>query len=351
MKKIITATVLLAAIATSASNASAADEIRHYQAAADNAAVWMATNQGLVRYDKSSGETKTFSTDKFTNITSVAISPEGTVTVGAYGTAGIASFDGAEFSAIKCGDFAPQNIDALAFADGLWAGATQMVLHQTADGWKRFEGPSPVSSNFDFHTLAWSQKESKMWFGVQSSTKDNKFGFIDDNGMTIVPATFDVNDLYVQNDGTVVLATEKGMTTYADGKFAILEHPISSIPANCNVVTGRDGELWFAAGNKLVKGIPSESKFIAYTYKSQDGSQDTITDVVLDGDNVWVLLSHDGLKKLVDGSFVAPTLGVEEALAEPETDSNDMYDLQGRRIREAAKGQIYIQGGKKLVGR
>ncbi len=55
--------------------------------------------------------------------------------------------------------------------------------------------------------------------------------------------------------------------------------------------------------------------------------------------------------KLVDGEFANPSAGVEESMAETETSKNDIYDLNGMRIEKPAKGQIYIQGGKKHIGK
>lgn len=348
--KAILALTALAVNTPASMSAQTQIEIRHYQAAAGNDAVWVATNAGLMRFDKQSGESKTFSTDKYNYLTAVALSPDGLVTVGGHGTQGVATFDGSEFSALKFDAHAPQNIAALVFADGLWVGATQMALHQNESGWKTYEGPNPVASHYDFHTLAYSEKESRMWVGVQSNTADNKFGYIDAAGLTFIQeCTDNVNGLYVQDDGTVILATEKGMRKYADGKFSVLEHPISSIPADCKTVTGEGDVIWFAAGNTLVKG--EGTTFKKYVCKKEDGTTDTITSIALDGETVWVTLYNGGLMKLVDGEFANPSAGVEESMAETETSKNDIYDLNGMRIEKPAKGQIYIQGGKKHIGK
>ena len=225
-----------------------------------------------------------------------------------------------------------------------------MALHHNEAGWKTYEGPNPVASHYDFHTLAYSEKESRMWVGVQSNTADNKFGYIDAAGLTFIQeCTDNVNGLYVQDDGTVILATEKGMRKYADGKFSVLEHPISSIPADCKAVTGEGDVIWFAAGNTLVKG--EGTTFKKYVCKKEDGTTDTITSIALDGETVWVTLYNGGLMKLVDGEFANPSAGVEESMAETETSKNDIYDLNGMRIEKPAKGQIYIQGGKKHIGK
>lgn len=310
MKKLFTATIALAAFAASMT---AADDVRHYQMAADANAVWVATSNGLVKYDKRTGATTTFATEKYRNITSVAVSPEGTVTVGCYGNEGVATFDGEEFTAMEFGQQKPQNVMALVYADGLWAGAEQAVFHQTADGWQRIEGPNQLAGNYNFKSLAWSEKDARMWFGaMSSSTQKDNFGYIDNNGLTVVPTEtdFDVNDLYVQEDGTVVLATSNGMLTYADGKFDILDYNLKDIPADCSAVAGRGyGKLsytWLGAGNSVLRSSPKDFEPLRFDYTPADGHIDKVTDIVLDGNFIWVLFEKDGLKRLDNGSFEDP---------------------------------------------
>ncbi|MDE5645735.1 MAG: hypothetical protein K2I45_08855, partial [Muribaculaceae bacterium] len=78
-----------------------AGQVMFRNAALDSDYVWMATADGLVRHDKKSGEEQTFSSDRYANLTAVAVSSDGSVYVGGAAGAGTATFDGSSFTPLS----------------------------------------------------------------------------------------------------------------------------------------------------------------------------------------------------------------------------------------------------------
>ena len=332
-------------LAVSVVSASAEEGTFYYQAVVDNDAVWIATSAGLMRCDKSTGEQNTFASQGFDDITAVTVA-DGTVFAGGNGNRGVAVFTDNQFVGFDFGTNLPQNVKSLVFAEGLWAGASQMILHRLPDvGEEKFDGPDPTSSFYNFQALAWSKSDSRMWFGVQSSTKGDKLGYVDGNSLKFIPGSTDnISGLCVLEDGTVLAATEKGMMKYSDGKYSMFEHTVGAIPAKCSAVACDGDVIWFAAGNVLVRG--EGYTFNKYTCRSVKDN-DTITSIVPDGDTVWVTLLEGGLMKFVNGEFLEPSAGMETIL--PDRGRGETYDLDGRMVKVPEKGHIYIREGKKIL--
>lgn len=346
MRKVIKGMGLAAMmLAVSGVSASAERNTRYYQAAVDNDAVWVATSAGLMRYDKSTGEQNTFASQGFNDITAVTVT-DGLVYAGGTGNRGIATFKDNLFSGIDFDTIHTQNVKSIVFADGLWVGASQMILHRLPNEEdEKFDGPDPTSSFYSFKTLAWSKNDSRMWFGVQSNTKGDKLGYIDGNSLKFIPGSTDnISGLCVLEDGTVVAATEKGMMKYSDGKYTPFEHTVSAMPAECSAVACDGDVIWFAAGNVLVRG--EGFSFNKFSCKSVNDN-DAITSIIPDGDTVWVTFLDGGLKKFVNDEFMEPSAEVEALL--PDRGHGKIYDLKGHRVKVPEKGRIYIREGKKIL--
>ena len=221
-----------------------------------------------------------------------------------------------------------------------------MILHRLPNGEdEKFDGPEPTSSFYSFQTLAWSKEDSRMWFGVQSNTKGDKLGYVDGNSLKFIPgSSANISGLCVLEDGTVVAATEKGMMKYSDGKYTPFEHTVSAMPAECSAVACDGDVIWFAAGNVLVRG--EGFLFNKFSCKSVNDN-DAITSIIPDGDTVWVTFLDGGLKKFVNDEFMEPTTGVEEVLSDKGCE--EIYDLEGRKVRVPEKGRIYVRQGKKYL--
>ncbi len=332
-------------LAVSGVSASGKGNTRYYQAAVDTDAVWVATSGGLMRFDKSTGEQNTFASQGFNDITAVTVA-DGLVFAGGPGYRGVATFKDNLFSGIDFDTIHTQNVKSIVFADGLWVGASQMILHRLPNEEdEKFDGPEPTSSFYSFQTLAWSKEDSRMWFGVQSNTKGDKLGYVDGNSLKFIPgSSANISGLCVLEDGTVVAATEKGMMKYSDGKYTPFEHTVSAMPAECSAVACDGDVIWFAAGNVLVRG--EGFLFNKFSCKSVNDN-DAITSIIPDGDTVWVTFLDGGLKKFVNDEFMEPTTGVEEVLSDKGCE--EIYDLEGRKVRVPEKGRIYVRQGKKYL--
>ena len=198
-------------LAVSGVSASGKGNTRYYQAAVDTDAVWVATSEGLMRFDKSTGEQNTFASQGFNDITAVTVA-DGLVFAGGPGYRGVATFKDNLFSGIDFDTIHTQNVKSIVFADGLWVGASQMILHRLPNEEdEKFDGPEPTSSFYSFQTLAWSKEDSRMWFGVQSNTKGDKLGYVDGNSLKFIPgSSANISGLCVLEDGTVVAALHIG---------------------------------------------------------------------------------------------------------------------------------------------
>lgn len=347
MEKFMKGTMLAAVMAVSVGiSAFGQEEVLYYQAAVDNNAVWVATSAGLMRCDKSTGEQNTFASQGFDDITAVTVTEGGMVFVGGNGNRGVAVFTDNQFVGFDFGTNLPQNVKSLVFAEGMWAGASQMILHRFPNvGEEKFDGPDPTSSFYNFQALVWSESDSRMWFGVQSNTKGDKLGYVDGNSLKFISGSGEnISGLCVLEDGTVLAATEKGMMKYSDGKYSMFEHTVGAIPAKCSAVACDGDVIWFAAGNVLVRG--EGYTFNKYTCRSVKDN-DTITSIVPDGDTVWVTLLEGGLMKFVNGEFMEPSAGMETIL--PDRGRGETYDLDGRMVKVPEKGHVYIREGKKIL--
>ena len=92
------------------------------------------------------------------------------------------------------------------------------------------------------------------------------------------------------------------------------------VPANCLFLNG--GDFWYSTGQSNIKAFRGYFDFV---------------------DVLASLETADSNVKLV---FRGETTGIKEVTV--ETANDDMYDLQGRRIVNPAKG-VYIKNGKKVV--
>lgn len=333
-----------------ASLCKAEEPVMYRMAAADSEHVWMATNHGLACYDKQSGEITEIPSDTYNDLLSVGVAGDGTVTVGANLTAGIADYADGSFSPVKTGVSGLQNVHSLLYADGLWVGASQMLVHQSGEKWEMIEGPNPFAASYLVDALAYDATSKRLWFGAASTAPDKKLGYIDEEGeMTCIDgSTMDINGIYVKESGTAVLATKVGMLKCEDGVLSPFEHPISSISPDCKAVTGSGENIWFAGGTTLVRG--EGTSFKSFNCRNAEEPEDYITSLVADGDVLWFTMAYGGLYCLKDNVIQRPT-GISSVISDIEEGDDALYDLNGCRIQSAAKGQVYICGGKKYIGK
>lgn len=340
--------VILAAVCQQADGAA----VKHYKTAVDSDCVWQATSEGLMQYDKQVGGFKVYSTEKYRDITSVAVAEDGKVAIGGNANTGLALFDNGVFTPIESGAADLQNISAMEYASGLWVGASHKMLHETQNGWATFDSPSPTAANYSFQTLAWSEKDKRMWFGVSSSSTGMKLGYVDDEGMHFIEeSNQNVNSIAVQEDGSVIVATDNGMWICRDGKMDAFETPVSAVAAKCTSVAVNGSMVWYGAETDLV--VRGENgKFQKYSYKDADSQAGTdyIVSIVPDKETVWVTFLYAGLMKFEDGEFVKAASGITNITAESDRENDMVYDIRGIKVKDVdSNSRILIRNGKKYI--
>ena len=349
MRKFILSAISISCISLYSLDCAAqtATPIEYKDAVLGTDCVWMATGHGLVRYDKQTGTSETFSSDKYSDITALALSSDGSLSVGCGKGEGVASFADGEFSQIAQPEEPLQNVSAMLYSNGLWVGSSQYLNLHDGNKWQSWQCPYPMSSYCQFDAVAYDDSSATLWFGIDGNTPDKKLGSVTSEGEIsyIDKVTYDIYDICVPEPGKLLLATEDGMYQYMDGELSMLEHPISSIPKKCNVVTSQEDVIWFAAGNTLVRGT-------GYSYRSfeckTDNDADYITSILPDGDVVWVTLAYGGLYRFTGDSFEQAS-GVDAVIPETELNERDVYFLDGTVNRTPRKGEVYVKNGKKVI--
>lgn len=321
-----------------------AGQVMFRNAAIDPDYVWMATADGLVRHDKKSGEEQTFSSDRYKNLTAVAVSSDGTVYVGGAAGAGTAVFDGSSFAPLAGADM--QNVSRLICADRIWAGASQCLYAYDGSSWETYESAYPMASYYQFDALAFDGASGTLWFGVDTNVAGGKLGYVSQEGKLSYVADFTENvyDMCFTGEGTLLMATESGMFRCDNGVVSFLEHPISALPRKCTAVAAADNKVWFAGGNTLVSGTGNAYR----SFRCDTGHEsDYITTILPDGDTVWVTLAYGGLYRFDGETF--EHAGVGAVVRDSEAGDGRTYDLNGIEIREPRKGAVYIRNGKKVT--
>ena len=317
--------------------------------------VWIATANGLVKYDKQTGNSSLFSSDAFKNLSALALSPENEVTVGARDNAGVAKFENGMFNAIKTGAEEIVNVSALAYGNGLWVGSDNLLQQFTDEGWKILDAADIYSAYNQYNCLTYDETTGDMWFGAYSTRNSYKYGYVNKNSKVFLSESpsYNVNGIYLLHPDHVYLATDGGLLTDKNVDNPLFSHlsEIYNITEKCRAVTGDGNMIWFAYGNKL--GQCSVNDYQTYECNLSDCSDDYIVRLATDKDRLWVLMAYDGLFEFKDNEFFKVNLDntdVQNIMVDPEADTL-IYDLFGHRLSTPAKGQVYIRNGQKYVGR
>lgn len=326
------------------------------QAAVGENNVYVATSQGLVVYDKITGEFETFATDKFYNMSAVTMAPDGCVTIGCYGSGGsIANFNGEDFVPVELDGKSTVNVSDLLYVDDiLYVGMVYAIIMIDDGSVLKFEPSSPLAAyaaNYDFNSLAYNEFDNRVYFGVSSSNvPENKLGYVDSDGLHYVDCiTKEINDICVGEDGKLIITSETWIVEYYNGQTLDWGlAPDGFRGGNSSRIKYNLGKYWLSKELNVWSIDTSETKM--YSFESEF-PQDTIIDIEPEGDVLWVVFKYSGLYKLVDGEFIPATAGVSSISNDAETTSGTMSDLMGREISSPTQGQIYIRDGKKFIGR
>lgn len=321
--------------------------IRYLQTATDNNAVWIATTQGLIRYDKASKESKIFSEPGYDNFTDVAISPDGDVTVAGNKDQCAAVFDGANFSPIKLEGKEIKFVWSLAYDNGLWIGFPAGIWHSNGGSVQKFENPNLISSVFRISSFAYDESNSTMWYAGTGMPTDKKLGRISSGVMTTVDDAPNIYDICIKSPGVVILATEDGLKQCTGNQISDFIHPVSALPIEATRVAVSGETVWFSSGNVLVKCNGND--FDTYPCSVGEDSADSISSITPDGDAVWITLLYGGLLKFENDRIETVFSGVESMTEDADDAKATIYNIAGQEITNVEPGTVYIQNGKKKI--
>ncbi len=336
----------------------ACSAITYRDLAVENRAVWIASIDGLVKFNRLTGSFEKFESETFNNLSAVAVSPDGNISVAGAKNEGVAIFDGESFKPITTEKDELFNVSALTYANGLWIGKTHMILHNDGDTWTTWDSQNPYLSSYQFNNFAYDKKTGKMWFGVSSSGSISKLGYINSTGSMVFINDFHVDDIwpsvtgiYLTPAGKLYIASTHGMFTCNNNTVSTLEHPFKELSTSWTSVTGNGEKIWFSSGKVLVQY--DEEQYNSYTFDLSDNPNDFIVKLYADGDKVWVMMAYGGLFEFKNEKFSTPTTGVGTNrighISDDKPTDNYIYNLNGQRIANPDKGQLCIKDGKKII--
>lgn len=321
--------------------------------AVDASYVWAATDRGLLRFDKATGESTYFSDDRFENLSVVGVSGEGEVAVGAAKNRGVAYFSGSDFQWLPTEEGLSINDPAsIVFADGLWVGCQLGVMRHDGDAWKHYFIPEVlVSGNFIYESLVSDEASGRIWYGAKGTMTSCNFGYItEEAGMVAMEGVSSVNDMSLASDGVLYIATDKGMYRCENDVVRPFANPFDGQVVKCRFVDSAGNRLWFGDEQTIVER--DGDTFASYRYEIAPGFYDIILASASDGESLWLAFSRSGLVKFSGGVFDPVSSSVDGVVSESGNEGDGpAYDLGGNLLENPAKGQIYIKGGKARINR
>lgn len=328
------------------------DTIEHYQGVVDKDNVWMATSYGLVQYNKFSGEVKVHSTPTFTRIMALTFSKKEELIVGGGYATGLATFDGSDFIPLECEDlgYNPEFIAVLKDHNGLWIGNGRGLIHPSGSEWVEYNSPDPWCAAYIYKTLAWSEIGQQMWFGAFSTTTlGRKLGYVDADGITYISeATANIYGMLVQDDGSLLLASEIGLQKYSEKGIETIETPYNQPYFVATAIARQDSVIWLGSGKSLIRYDGKEFK--DYEWVNDIDKFDQLNCIIPDEDgSLWVIFRYGGLTRFADGVFTYITSGVPSIKPDFKSNDNVIYDIRGIRLKNTPKNQILIKNGKKFM--
>ncbi len=268
-----------------------------------------------------------------------------------------------------------------AYGNGIWFATPEHIRHEknlkiddTLNRWDiecdvyQLPRPFPRMPNLAGHDehgysghlnrmgMSYDESTATLWYGGSDI-----FGCINEKeGLKDIPTDgLFIYGLYASPTGEIWLATKTGVWIYSGNSFRQI---FTSAEGAFFCISGRDGVIWCSDYNNLHKiekddDNPDGYKTTSLDVRNYDFNDNWLIDFVstlaIDKDgSVWFTLKSSGLRRLVDGrieTIISDTSGIEDIDDKTSSDDLPMYDLFGRRITQPAKGQIYIQGGKKHI--
>ena len=279
--------------------------------ATDGTNLWVATDNGLLKYDKQTGGQTLYNSDNsglISNYLEGVAYIGGNVWMGTYNR-GIAKFDGQKIvSYNKLGE-----VDIFSENQGIWvivSDAGGNLWFGSMYGLFRYDGTdwewNPIPDSFHLAHLQISSmvfdRDSTLWFGCMGSMQNPLGRIMRDGKMEIIQSVghADIDKIAIDKDGNVWYTSYRGGIARFDGttleRFDSKNSPLPSDYTNGLTIDDEDN-VWFGCGSDLYKY--DGCQFTAYKLPTEK----FVSDVLIDGGTIWVGTFGDGLFRLVNGQI------------------------------------------------
>ena len=334
------------------------------QMAMDGDNLWLATNAGLVKYNKLTGEHTTYT--RFNNmlcsddLISVTCR-NGKVLVGSYDN-GVSEFDGRVFrnyNRYNTPFFTNQSFEEVLYdSDGnLWLGGLWYIYKYDGIAWEKYTQPQALFSSWVAYSALKQSADGTIWFCSNGPNFDGSLGYItkDQEVKTVTTRYCDAYNMDIDKQGNVWFNDiYNGILCYDGNSTKLFNSKNSPLPEygklrTLGLAVDVDNNVWFGCNNLLYKYDGSE--FTSY----QLPTDVRVTDLLIDGKAIWVATRGNELFRFEDGQFdevpYNTITGMNPSALTTSTPSNPQYvfDLNGRQLNTKSSKGIYIQNGKKVV--
>ena len=282
------------------------------QMAMDGDNLWLATNAGLVKYNKLTGEHTTYT--RFNNmlcsddLLSVTCR-NGKVLVGSDDN-GVSEFDGRVFrnyNRYNTPFFSNQSFEEVLYdSDGnLWLGGLYYIYKYDGIAWEKYTQPQALFSSWVAYSALKQSADGTIWFCSNGPNFDGSLGCItkEKEVKTVVTRCCDAYNMDIDKQGNVWFNDiYNGILCYDGNSTKLFNSKNSPLPEygklkTLGLAVDVDNNVWFGCNNLLYKYDGSE--FTSY----QLPTDARVSDLLIDGKAIWVATRGDGLFRFEDGQF------------------------------------------------
>ncbi|MBQ3768854.1 MAG: DUF3244 domain-containing protein [Prevotella sp.] len=282
------------------------------QMAMDGDNLWLATNAGLVKYNKLTGEHTTYT--RFNNglcsddLISVTCR-NGKVLVGSYDN-GVSEFDGRVFrnyNRYNTPFFTNQSFEEVLYdSDGnLWLGGLYYIYKYDGIAWEKYTQPQALFSSWVAYSALKQSADGTIWFCSNGPNFDGSLGYItkDQEVKTVTTRYCDAYNMDIDKQGNVWFNdTFNGILCYDGNSTKLFNSKNSLLPEygklrTLGLAVDVDNNVWFGCNNLLYKYDGAEFTFYQLPTDAR------VTDLLIDGKAIWVATRVDGLFRFEDEQF------------------------------------------------
>lgn len=275
--------------------------------------LWLATNGGLVKYNKTTGENifynkgNSYIPDNFIN--NLVKDAKGNIWFTCHFN-GIAMFDGAAFTRFNDENSSipsiQWNVSIQTDTKGnIWFGSLRNVVKYNGNTWEIWETGSPISSSNMVHCV-FVDSNDDVWvageWGIGVIIND-KFTYFNE-------ITGDFNCIAADNNGIIWIGGKNNkLIKYSNNQFSNITLT-TTFPNNeiISMAVGQNNELWLGTTEGALKY--SGTSDTLYNSLNTDLPIDAILSIAADGDVIWIGTNTNGLYKFSNDSISKIELGL-----------------------------------------